>query len=175
MLPGETNRLGVQDKILRFLRLLGSHQQWLMVLIDWKVSMMKIVRSTSSCALAGESNETREAVRSGEIQAKGVVLPDDDGVSPNPERGELVSASLNNYRRPTFPRWRSLLSTGKKRTVAPVEPVGVRAVGAHQKNHHVTLGDPLRPPRQRQLVLEIHNQDRAWTGVRWARSSKETG
>ena len=130
-----------------------------MVLIDWKVSMMKIVRSTSSCALAGESNETREAVRSGEIQAKGVVLPDDDGVSPNPERGELVSASLNNYRRPTFPRWRSLLSTGKKRTVAPVEPVGVRAVGAHQKNHHVTLGDPLRPPRQRQLALGIHNRE----------------
>ena len=56
--------------------------------------MVKIVRSTSSCALAGESDETREAVRSGEIQAKGVVLPDDDGVSPNPERGELVSASL---------------------------------------------------------------------------------
>ena len=105
------DKVRVQDKILRYLRLLGSHQQWLMVLIDWKVSMMKIVRSTSSCALAGESNETREAVRSGEIQAKGVVLPDDDGESPNPERGELVSASLNNYRRPTFPRWRSQIDT----------------------------------------------------------------
>ena len=34
-------------------------------------------------------------MRSGAIRAKGEALPDDDGVSPNPERGELVSASLN--------------------------------------------------------------------------------
>src|SRR5215472_14056757 len=100
--------------------------------------MMKIVRSTSSHAPAGGSNETRGTMRSGTIQAKGVVLPDDEGVSPNPERGELVSASLNHYRRPTSQKGRSLPSTGKQRTSAPVGPVGVRAVGAHQKNYHVT-------------------------------------
>src|ERR1041385_1202652 len=107
--------------------------------------MMKIVRSTSSHALAWESNEAREAMRSGVIQAKGVVLPDDDGVSPNPARGELVSASLNQYRRPTSQKGRSLPPSGKQRTCALVGPIGVKGVGACQKSHHVTLGDPLRP------------------------------
>src|SRR5437016_11441850 len=98
--------------------------------------MMRIVRSTSSCASAGGSNEAREAMRSGAIQAKGVVLPDDDGVSPNPARGELVSASLNLYRRPSSQEMRSLPLAGKQRTLAPARPVGVRGVSAHQKNHH---------------------------------------
>jgi hypothetical protein len=119
--------------------------------------MMKIVRSTSSHASAGESNGTRETLRSGAIQAKGVVLPDDDGVSPNPARGELVSASLSYYRRPTFQKGRSLPPTGKQRTVAPVGPVGVRGVSAHQKNHHVTW--ETRPSRRlkRQLAMGMHN------------------
>ena len=38
--------------------------------------MMRIVRSTSNHAPAGGSNETRETMRSGENQAKGVDLPD---------------------------------------------------------------------------------------------------
>jgi hypothetical protein len=130
-----------------------------MVLIDWKVSMMKIVRSTSSCASAGGSNEAREAMRSGGIQAKGVVLPDDDGVSPNPARGELVSASLNDYRRPSSQETRSLPPTGKQRTQAPVGPVGVRGVSACQKNRQVTLGAPPEPPHPRQPVLGIHNEE----------------
>ena len=121
--------------------------------------MMRIVRSTSSCASAGGSNEAREAMRSGAIQAKGVVLPDDDGVSPNPARGELVSASLNHYRRPSPQKEPSLPPTGKQRTSAPVGPVGVRGVSACQKNRQVTLGDPLRSPRERQPVLGIHNRE----------------
>jgi len=88
---------------------------------------MRIVRSTSSHAPAGGSNETRETVRSGAIQANGATLPDDDGVSPNPERGELVSASLNQYRRPTSQKGRSLPSTGKQRTQAPAGPIGKAA------------------------------------------------
>src|ERR1044071_7964048 len=100
--------------------------------------MMKIVRSTSSCASAGERNETREAMRSGKVQAKGVVLPDDDGVSPNPARGELVSASLNQYRRPNSQKGRSLPPSRKERTCALVGPIGVKGGGACQKNHHVT-------------------------------------
>ncbi len=126
--------------------------------------MMKIVRSTSSCASAGGSNEAREAMRSGEIQAKGVVLPDDDGVSPNPARGELVSASLNHYRRPSPQKEPSLPPTEKQRTWAPAGPVGVRGVSACQKNRHVTLGDPLRSPRRRQPVPGIHNQERCLGG-----------
>jgi hypothetical protein len=39
--------------------------------------MMKIVHSTSSHVSAGESDGTRETMRFGAIQAKGVVLPDD--------------------------------------------------------------------------------------------------
>ena len=128
-----------------------------MVLIDWKVSVMKIVRSTSSHASAGESNETRETLRSGVIQAKGVVLPDDDGVSPNPARGKLVSASLNHYRRPTSQKRRSLPLTGKQRTQAPVGPVGVRGVGAHQKNRHVTWETPSSRRRKRRLPMGMHN------------------
>lgn len=122
--------------------------------------MMRIVRSTSSHASAGGSNETRETLRSGEIQAKGVVLPDDDGVSPNPARGELVSASLNDYRRPTSHKGRSLPPTGKQRISAPVGPVGVRGVGAHQKNHHVTW--ETRPSRRlkRQSAMGMHNHRR---------------
>src|SRR5947207_15662914 len=119
--------------------------------------MMKIVRSTSSHASAGESNETRETLRSGAIQAKGVVLPDDDGVSPNPERGELVSASLNQYRRPTSQKGLSLPLTGKQRTSAPVGPVGVRGVGAPQKNHHVTWETRSDRRRKRPLPMGMHN------------------
>jgi hypothetical protein len=126
--------------------------------------MMRIVRSTSSCASAGGSDEAREAVRSGEIQAKGVVLPDDNGVSPNPARGELVPASLHHHRRPSPRIEPSLQPTGKQRTLAPVGPVGVRGVSACQKNRHVNLGDPLRQPRQRQPVLEIHNRERCRGG-----------
>src|ERR1043165_6599850 len=98
---------------------------------------MKIVRSTSSHASAGESNEARETMRSGAIQAKGEFPPDDDGLSLNPARGELVSASLNLYRRPTSQERPSLPPAGKQRTFAPVGTVGVRGVGADQKNHHV--------------------------------------
>ena len=119
--------------------------------------MMKIVRSTSSHASAGERNEARETLRSGAIQAKGVVLPDDDGVSPNPARGELVSASLNHYRRPTSQKGRSLPLTGKQRTSAPVGPVGVRGVGAHQKNHHVTWETRSSRRARRQRTMGMHN------------------
>ncbi len=97
-------------------------------------------------------------MRFGAIQAKGVVLPEDNGVSPNPARGELVSASLNPYRRPSSQETRSLPSTGKQRTTAPVGPVGVRGVGAPQKNHHATW--ETRPSRRlkRQPPLGMHNQ-----------------
>src|SRR5439155_2323441 len=105
--------------------------------------MMKIVRSTSSHASAGGSNETRETMRSGAIQAKGEALPDDDGVSPNPERGELVSASLNHYRRPTSQKGRSLPPTGKQRTLAPAGPIGVRGERTPKEPPRY-LGDPLR-------------------------------
>ena len=119
--------------------------------------MMRIVRSTSSHAPAGESNETRGTMRSGANQAKGVVLPDDDGVSPNPERGELVSASLNQYRRPSSQEMRSLPLTGKQRTSAPVGPVGVRGVSAHQKNRHVTWETRSSRRLMRQLAVGMHN------------------
>jgi hypothetical protein len=99
---------------------------------------MRIVRSTSSHASAGGSDEARETLRSGAIQAKGAFPPDDDGLSLNPARGELVSASLNPHRRPASQKGSSLSSAGKQRTCAPVEPVGVRGVGAAQKNHHAT-------------------------------------
>ena len=99
---------------------------------------MRIVRSTSSHAPAGGSNETRETRRSGAIQAKEEFPPDDDGLSLNAARRALVSASLSIYRRPTSQKGLSLLSAGKQRTFAPVEPVGVRGVSADQKNHHVT-------------------------------------
>jgi len=118
---------------------------------------MKIVRSTSSHASAGGSNETRETLRSGTIQAKGVVLPDDDGVSPNPARGELVSASLNYYRRPTSQERRSLLPAGKQRTQAPVRPVGVRGVSTHQKNRHVTWETRPSCRHKRPLAMGMHN------------------
>jgi hypothetical protein len=121
---------------------------------------MKIVRSTSSHASAGESNETRETLRSGVIQARGVVLPDDDGVSPNPERGELVSASLNQYRRPSSQETRSLPLTGKQRTSAPVGPVGVRGVGAHQKNHHAIWETRSSRRLTRQPAMGMHNHRR---------------
>ena len=121
---------------------------------------MRIVRSTSSHASAGESNEARGTMRSGAIQAKGVVLPEDDGVSPNPERGELVSASLNHNRRPTSQKGRSLPPTGKQRIFAPAGPIGVRGVGACQKNHHVTW--ETRPSRRlmRLLAMGMHNHRR---------------
>ena len=128
-----------------------------MVLIDWKVSVMKIVRSTSSHASAGGSNETRETMWSGAIQAKGEALPDDNGVSPNPERGELVSASLNHYRRPTSQKGRSLPPTGKQRTLAPAGPIGVRGVSARQKNHHVTWETRSGCRRKRRLPMGMHN------------------
>ena len=132
-----------------------------MVLIDCKVSMMKIVRSTSSHASAGESNETRGTMRFGAIQAKGVVLPDDDGVSPNPERGKLVSASLNPHRRPSSQEMRSLPLTGKQRMMAPARPVGVRGVSARQKNHHAIWETrPSRRLGRRQPPLEMHNHRR---------------
>jgi len=121
---------------------------------------MRIVRSTSSHASAGESNGTRETLRSGAIQAKGVVLPDDDGVSPNPARGELVSASLNQYRRPSSQETRSLPPTGKQRTSAPVGPVGVRGVGAHQKNCHVTWDTRSSRRLKRQPPMGMHNHRR---------------
>ena len=119
---------------------------------------MKIVRSTSSYASAGGSNETRETMRFGAIQAKEEFPPDDDVLSLNPARGELVSASLNLYRRPTSQEKGSLPSAGKKRTSAPVGPVGVRGVGADQKNHHVpwdTRSDTLASAGQ--LAMGIHN------------------
>ena len=119
--------------------------------------MMKIVRSTSRCASAGESNEAREAVRSGAIQARGVVLPDDHGVSPNPARGELGSASLHHYRRPSSRKRRSLPSTGKQRTQAPVGPIGVRGVSARQKNHHVTWETRSGRRLKRHLAMGMHN------------------
>ena len=119
--------------------------------------MMKIVRSTSSHASAGGSNETRGTMRFGKIQAKGETLPDDDGVSPNPERGELVSASLNHYRRPTSQKGRSLPPTGKQRTFALVGPVGVRGVSARQKNHQVTWETRSGGRLKRQLSMGMHN------------------
>ena len=119
--------------------------------------MMKVVRSTSKHASAGGSDETRETMRSGEIQAKGESLPDDDGLSLNPARGELVTASLSNYRRPTSQERESLTSTGKQRTFAPDEPVGVRGVGADQKNHQVTWDTRPDSRLQRLLAMGIHN------------------
>src|SRR6266511_2913909 len=119
---------------------------------------MKIVRSTSSYAPAGGSNETRETMRSGATRAKAELPPDDDGLSLNPARGELASASLNQYRRPTTQEWGSLPSAGKQRTFAPVEPVGVRGVGADQKNHHVTWETrPGSLAQAGQLPMGIHN------------------
>ena len=119
--------------------------------------MMRIVRSTSSHAPAGGSNETRGTMRSGAIQAKGETLPDDDGLSLNPERGELVSASLNHYRRPSSQETRSLPPTGKQRTSAPVGPIGVRGVSARQKNHHVTWETRSGGRRKRHLPMGMHN------------------
>lgn len=118
---------------------------------------MKIVRSTSSHESAWGSNEPRETTRSEEFQAKGEFLPDGDGVSPNLERGELVSASLNQYRRPTLQEGRSLLPTGKQRNCALVGPVGVRGVGAYQKNHHDNWETRLDSRRERQLTMGMHN------------------
>lgn len=118
---------------------------------------MRIVRSTSSHAPAGGSNETRETRRSGAIQAKGESLPDDEGVSLNPARGELVSASLNLHRRPTSQKGRSLTLAGKQRTGAPVRPVGVRGVSAFQKNHHVTWETRSGRRLKRQWTRGIHN------------------
>jgi hypothetical protein len=97
-------------------------------------------------------------MRSGEIQAKGEALPDDDGVGSNPERGELVSASLNHYRRPSSQKMRSLPSTGKQRTFAPAEPVGVRGVSAHQKNHHVTWETRSGRRLKRQPPMGMHSK-----------------
>ncbi len=122
---------------------------------------MRIVRSTSSHASAGESNGTRETLRSGAIQARGVVLPDDDGVSPNPARGELVSASLNHYRRPTSQKRRSLPPAGKQRTLAPAGPFGVRGVSAHQKNYHVTWETRPSGRLKWQLAMGMHNHRRS--------------
>ena len=95
---------------------------------------MKIVRSTSSHATAGGSNETRETLRSGEIQAKGKSSPDGERVSPKPVRAELESASLRYCRRPTSQRWGSLSSVRKKRMKALAESVGVEGGGARGKN-----------------------------------------
>src|SRR2546423_4597075 len=138
--------------------------------------MMRIVRSTSSCASAGGSNEAREAMRSGAIQAKGVVLPDDDGVSPNPARGELVSASLNHSRRPSSQETLSLPSSGKKRIFAPAEPV------RSERSEHMPKEPSRHPGRPAQAVAggdnwrwECITIDGAWMGVGWARSSKEAG
>lgn len=118
---------------------------------------MKIVRSTSSHAPAGRGNKARETKRSGASQAKGELPLDDDGLSLNPARGELVSASLSYYRRPTSQKGRSLPPTGKQRTTAPAGPVGVRGVGADQKNHHVTWETRLGSREERQLAMGIHN------------------
>ena len=119
---------------------------------------MKIVRLTSSRASAGRSNEARETARSGASPAKEESPLDDDGLSLNPARGELVSASLSKYRRPASQERRSLPSTGKQRTDAPVEPVGVRGVGADQKNHHVTWETRSGSSAQAgQLAVETHN------------------
>ena len=95
---------------------------------------MQIVRTASSHAAAGGSNETRETPRSGEIQAKGMTSPDDERVSPKPVRVELESASLRHCRRPTFQRWGSLSSVRKKRIGALTESVGVKGGGARGKN-----------------------------------------
>ena len=120
--------------------------------------MMRIVRSTSSHAAAGGSNEARETQRFGAIQARKGRPFDDDGLSLNPGRGELVTASLNKYRRPTIQKRPSLKSTGKQRTGAPGEPVGVRGVGAGQKNQQL----PGRPAwavwaRARRAEMGINN------------------
>ena len=122
--------------------------------------MMRIVRSTSSHASAGESNGTRETLRSGEIQAKGVVLPDDDGVSPNPARGELVSASLNQIGGQPPRRGEACHQQGSNGRLAPVGPVGVRAVGAHQKNYHVIWETRSSGRLLRQLPMGMHNRRR---------------
>ena len=122
--------------------------------------MMKIVRSTSSHAPAGGSNEPRETMRSGAVQAKRVVLSDDDGVSPNPARGELVSASLHHYRRPSSRKMQSLPPTGKQRTTAPVGPIGVRGVSARPKNHHVTWETRSSGRLMRHPAMGIHNHRR---------------
>jgi hypothetical protein len=119
--------------------------------------MMRIVRSTSSHASAGGRNETRETRRFGAIQAKGATLPDDDGVSPNPARGELVSASLNHHRRQTSQKRGSLPPTGKKRNKAPAGPVGVRGVGAHQKNPQVTWETRSGGCHKQHLAMGMHN------------------
>ena len=95
---------------------------------------MLIVHTACSHAVAGESNEARETLRSGEIRAKGVAPLDGEGVSPNPERGELDSASLHQCRWPTSRRWRSLLPAGKQWIQTPAGPTGVIGVSAHRKN-----------------------------------------
>jgi hypothetical protein len=144
------------------------------VLFGWKVSKMRIVRSTSSHASAGGSYETRETLRSGAIQAKEAIPPDDDGPSLNPARGELVSASLNKYRRSTFQRRRSLISAGKQRTFAPVEPVGVKGVGADQKNRQVTWETRLGSRAVRQLCPGRESEGLVVAGKRGnARGAKE--
>jgi len=82
MIQIQKNFLASNDELLNLehsanqvliLCVLWLRQHWLVDLFDWKVSKMKIVRSTSSHATAGGSNETRETLRSGEIQAKGMV------------------------------------------------------------------------------------------------------
>jgi hypothetical protein len=119
---------------------------------------MKIVRSASSHAAADRSNEARETLRFGVIQAKEGIPPDDDGSSPNPARGELNSASLNKHRRLIFQRCQSLISTGKQRTFAPAETVGVKRVGANQQNHHDTWETRSGSLAQAgQLAMGIHN------------------
>jgi hypothetical protein len=115
-------------------------------------------RDVESHAPAGGSDETRGTLRSGAIQAKEEFPPDDDGLSLNPARGELVSAPLNLYRRPASQKRRSLLSTGKERTFAPAGPVGVRGVSADQKNHHVTWETRSGCCAQaEQLAVGMHN------------------
>lgn len=126
-----------------------------------KVSMMKIVRLTSSHAWAGGSNETRETTRSETTQAKGAKLLDGKGASPNPARGELVSASLNLNRRPTSQERRSLPSAGKQRIPAPVGPVGVRGGSACRKNNHDRWETRAGSRSKRRSVEEIHNLQRS--------------
>ncbi len=120
---------------------------------------MKIVRSTCSHATAGGSNEIRETLRSGGIQAKGVVPPDGEGVSPKPERVELESASLHeNCRRPTSLRWGSLQLTRKKRIEALVKSVGVEGESAHRKNCQINWEILLSRRGKWQSPSGIHNR-----------------
>ena len=140
---------------------------------------MKIIRSTSSHASAGRRDETRETMRSGAIQAKGVSLPDDDGLSLNPARGELVSASLNRYRRPSSQETPSLPLTDKQRIGASVRPVGVRGVGADQKNDHVTwetrLAAALSGNRCWEFITIGRGLGRESDGLVVARKSRKAG